>query len=362
MAAETAISLTDLAEFLPDTIRVETTKAAEEETEPKEADESATEGTEDSGTKQSDESEQEGSEQSETDETDRDTEDGPTKEEDSGEESDDAEDTEEGDDDEDTEKGEARSPSNARLLKRIDKLTAKRREAEEALEKTREETEKLRTELAAASKVVLQPTPDDPLSDVETIEDLDARIAAAKRVRTWAMTNRDGATVKGADGQDEYVEAAEIARHLAAADAIVMEHGPSRRSWLAQRETSVNEAKAAYPAFFTQGSAESKALRDILKQYPALGKYPNVELIIGDALVGQQARMARQEAQAKAQSAKTPASPSRKAPTPAPEPPKVTGKAKVPAKAVREGAALKKVLEGSGDRDSVASLMESLLG
>lgn len=351
MAAETAISLTDLAEFLPDTIRVETTKAAEEETEPKESG-NTEQGTEDSGTEQSDESEQKAPEQSEADETDRETEDGPTEEEDSGEESDDAE------DDEDAEKGDARSPATAKLLKRIDKLTAKRREAEEALEKTREETDKLKAELATASKVVLQPTPDDPLSDVETIEDLEARIAAAKRVRTWAMTNRDGATVKGADGQDEYVEAAEIARHLAAADAIVMDHGPSRRAWLAQRETSVNEAKAAYPAFFTQGSSESKALRDILKQYPALGKYPNVELIIGDALVGQQARMARQEAQAKA---KAPTSPSRKAPAPAPEPPKVTGKAKVPAKTVREGAALQKALEG-GDRDSVASLMESLLG
>jgi len=340
MAAETAISLTDLAEFLPDTIRVETTKAAEEETEPKESG-NTEQGTEDSGTKQSDESEQAAPEQSEADKTDRETEDGPTAE-----------------DDEDAEKGDARSPATAKLLKRIDKLTAKRREAEEALEKTREETDKLKAELATASKVVLQPTPDDPLSDVETIEDLEARIAAAKRVRTWAMTNRDGATVKGADGQDEYVEAAEIARHLAAADAIVMDHGPSRRAWLAQRESSVNEAKAAYPAFFTQGSSESKALRDILKQYPALGKYPNVELIIGDALVGQQARMARQEAQAKA---KAPASPARKAPSPAPEPPKVTGKAKVPAKTVREGAALQKALEG-GDRDSVASLMESLLG
>jgi hypothetical protein len=128
---------------------------------------------------------------------------------------------------------------------------------------------------------------------------------------------------------------------------------------LAQRETSRAEAQTAYPAFFTQGSAESKALRDILKTYPAMGKYPNVELIIGDALVGQQARMARQEAQAKA---KAPAaSPSRKAQSPAPEPPKVTGKSKIPAKSARDAASLQKALEG-GDRDSVTALMESLLG
>jgi hypothetical protein len=349
MAAENEIDLTDIAAFLPENLRNELTQSATEQEEP-EAEKS--EATEDSG---NDETAPSGQEEASTPDDEKQENDSEQDEESSDEENDDADEA-----DEDTEKGEARSPKADKLLKRIDKLTAKRREAEEALEKSREEAEKLRVELAGASKVVLQPTPEDPLSDVESIEELDARIATAKRVRTWAMSHRDGATVKGADGSEEYVEPAEMARHLAAADAIVTDHGPARKEWLTQRETSVNEARAAYPAFFTQGSSESKALRDILKQYPALGKYPNVELIIGDALVGQQARMARQEAQAKA---KAPAaSPSRKAQSPAPEPPKVTGKSKIPAKTARDAASLKKVLEGQGDRDSVAALMESLLG
>jgi hypothetical protein len=349
MAAENEIDLTDIAAFLPENLRNELTQSATEQEEP-EAEKS--EATEDSG---NDETAPSGQEEASTPDDEKQENDSEKDEESSDEENDDADEA-----DEDTEKGEARSPKADKLLKRIDKLTAKRREAEEALEKSREEAEKLRVELAGASKVVLQPTPEDPLSDVESIEELDARIATAKRVRTWAMSHRDGATVKGADGSEEYVEPAEMARHLAAADAIVTDHGPARKEWLTQRETSVNEARAAYPAFFTQGSSESKALRDILKQYPALGKYPNVELIIGDALVGQQARMARQEAQAKA---KAPAaSPSRKAQSPAPEPPKVTGKSKIPAKTARDAASLKKVLEGQGDRDSVAALMESLLG
>jgi len=349
MAAENEIDLTDIAAFLPENLRNELTPSATEQEEPTAE---KPEATEDSG---NDETAPSGQEEASTPDDEKQENDSEKDEESSDEENDDADEA-----DEDTEKGEARSPKADKLLKRIDKLTAKRREAEEALEKSREEAEKLRVELAGASKVVLQPTPEDPLSDVESIEELDARIATAKRVRTWAMSHRDGATVKGADGSEEYVEPAEMARHLAAADAIVTDHGPARKEWLTQRETSVNEARAAYPAFFTQGSSESKALRDILKQYPALGKYPNVELIIGDALVGQQARMARQEAQAKA---KAPAaSPSRKAQSPAPEPPKVTGKSKIPAKTARDAASLKKVLEGQGDRDSVAALMESLLG
>lgn len=352
MAAEnTTIDLTDIAAFLPEDLRNEIAPtSATEETESKTA--QAEEETEDSG---NDETAPSGQEETSTPDEEKNENDSEKDEESSDEENDDAEEA-----DEDTEKGEARSPKADKLLKRIDKLTAKRREAEEALEKSREEAEKLRVELAGASKVVLQPTPEDPLSDVESIEELEARIATAKRVRTWAMSHRDGATVKGADGTEEYVDASELARHLAAADAIVTDHGPARKAWLTQRESSVSEAKAAYPSFFTQGSSESKALRDILKQYPALGKYPNVELIIGDALVGQQARMARQEAQAKAKAPAT--APSRKAPPTAPEPPKVTGKSKIPAKTARDAASLQKVLEGNSDRDSVAALMESLLG
>jgi hypothetical protein len=349
MAVENEIDLTDIAAFLPDSLRMEpaTPATEEEETTAEKPDDSEDSGNDDTASPVQEETSTTGEEK-----------DGSTEDEESSdEETDDAEEADEG---EDTEKGEARSPKSAKLLKRIDKLTAKRREAEEALEKTREETERLRTELAGATKVVLQPTPEDPLTDVETIEELEARIATAKRVRTWALSNRDGATVKGADGTEEYVEPAEMARHLAAADAIVTDHGPARKQWLAQRETSRSEAQAAYPAFFTQGSAESKALRDILKQYPAMGKYPNVELIIGDALVGQQARMARQEAQAKAKSA-TAAPASRKAQSPAPEPPRVTGKSKIPAKSARDAASLQRALSG-GDRDSVAALMESLLG
>ena len=349
MAAENEIDLTDIAAFLPENLRNELTQSATEQEEP-EAEKS--EATEDSG---NDETAPSGQEEASTPDDEKQENDSEQDEESSDEENDDADEA-----DEDTEKGEARSPKADKLLKRIDKLTAKRREAEEALEKSREEAEKLRVELAGASKVVLQPTPEDPLSDVESIEELDARIATAKRVRTWAMSHRDGATVKGADGSEEYVEPAEMARHLAAADAIVTDHGPARKEWLTQRETSRAEALTAYPEFFTEGTAESKALRDILKHYPGLAKYANFELIIPDAIRGQQARWARQEAQAKA---KAPAaSPSRKAQSPAPEPPKVTGKSKIPAKTARDAASLKKVLEGQGDRDSVAALMESLLG
>jgi len=338
MGAETEISLSDIAAFLPGEIPIE---------EKQESDKEGTAGPESS----------EAGEDSKTPSDQQ----APAE----VEESDDSNDKEEESDQVDEEKtdGEEGKPkSTEKLLKRIDKLTAKRRTAEESLEIARTETERLKGALAESSKVVLAPTPEDPLTDVESLDDLESRIATAKRIRTWAMTNRDGATVKGANGQEEYVDAAEMARHLASADAIVTEHGPARKEWIAQRESSVAEAKASYPGFFTAGSTEQKAYRDIIKAYPAIARYPNAELIIGDAIVGQQARQAKLQAQSKAQSNAPGAGVSKKAPSAAPEPPRVSGKSKVPANSKAAAASLQKVFDGNSDRESVASLMEQLLG
>lgn len=345
MAAETTeISLSDIAAFLPGEIQVEEKQESGKE-------ETASPETSEAGEDSTTPEEQAPAPASE-EETDKEESD------DAGEEDSDSEDEEEK-----SEEDEGRPKAAEKLLKRIDKLTAKRREAEESLEIARSETERLKGALAESSKVVLAPTPEDPLTDVESLDDLEARIATAKRIRTWAMTNRDGATVKGANGQEEYVDAAEMARHLASADAIVTEHGPARKEWIAQREISVSEAKASYPGFFTQGSTEQKAYRDIIKAYPAIARYPNAELIIGDALVGQQARQAKLQAQSKAAKSQEPGSGvSKKAPSAAPEPPRVSGKSKVPANSKAASANLQKVFDGNSDRDSVASLMEQLLG
>jgi hypothetical protein len=343
MAAETEISLSDIAAFLPGEIQVE---------EKQETDKEELAG-------------QESSETVEESKTLEDQQDPAKSEESEGSEDEDKESDQE--DEEKPEETEGEKPkATEKLLKRIDKLTAKRRTAEESLAVALSETERLKGALAESSKVVLAPTPEDPLTDVESLEDLEARIATAKRIRTWAMTNRDGATVKGANGQEEFVDAAEMARHLASADAIVTEHGPARKEWIAQREVSVSEARASYPGFFTQGSTEQKAYRDIIKAYPFIARYPNAELIIGDAIVGQQVRQAKLQAQSKAQANSQAPAPgsgvSRRAPSAAPEPPRVSGKSKVPASSKAAEASLQKVFDGNSDRESVASLMEQLLG
>lgn len=271
--------------------------------------------------------------------------------------------SEEKSDDEDADDAEEETPSptQEKLLRRIDKITAKRREAEEKAEQLETEISDLRTKLDSTPPVTLAPTPDDPLADVETPEQLEARMQVARKVRKWAMQNLEGGTVTNAQGEEVYHEPAQVRQYLANADELLTEHAPKRQQWLHQRQSFVPEARTAYPALFQAGSQEQMLMRETLKAYPALKAMPNLELIIGDAIVGQQMRFARQQAAQKSASA-----PKSSATTPAKSAPSAPSPAKgqkVPAKAINARATAKNIFERGSDlkSDDIAAFLEDAL-
>ena len=193
-----------------------------------------------------------------------------------------------------------------KLEKRIDKLTRRRKEAESAAKSLRAENESLKAEVEARSAIRLVPTPEDPLADLDTPAELEAKVSAAKKVRAWALQNPDGATVTNPDGSERYVDRAEIAKFVAQTDALLTDHAPARKEYLAQREVILPEAKATYPDLFKAGTAEHKVMVDTLKQVPALKRLPGYEMVIGDALLGMKYRMeAAQSNQSNGKSAKS---------------------------------------------------------
>jgi hypothetical protein len=264
------------------------------------------------------------------------------------EEATDEEATEEPTDEESEEENKPKSLE--KLEKRIDKLTRKRKEAETAAEQLRAENESLKAEVEKRSAIKLEPTAEDPLADIESADDLDAKVSAAKKVRSWALANPDGATVTGPDGTERYVDRAEMAKYIAQTDALLTDHAPSRREYLREREAILPEAKSAYPDLFKAGTQAHKVMVDTLKRVPALKRLPNYEMIVGDALAGMSARMA---AATKSDAAGTP-----KKSTPAPgakkiapaipkatasRPPSISGKAK--------NSSLDRVIAGGGIDD-----------
>ncbi len=255
---------------------------------------------------------------------------------------------------------DAPAPTQDKLLKRIDKITAKRREAEERAEQLETEISDLRAKFDAAPPITLAPTPADPLADVESPEALDERISIAKKVRKWALENLEGGTVTNAQGEEVYHEPAQVRQYLANADEMLTEHAPKRREWLTQRQTVLPEARTAYPALFQAGSPEQAMYRETLKAYPALKNMPNLEMVIGDAIEGQKLRFARQQAAQKAASApKSSAAPVKSAPsTPSP----AKGQ-KVPAKDINNRASAKSLYERGHNlkSDDIAAFLEGAL-
>jgi hypothetical protein len=212
-----------------------------------------------------------------------------------------------------------------KVQRRIDKLVAKQREAEEKAQAASAELEQLRTakadleaQLNQTSRPVLTPTADNPLADVDTEETLQQRIQNAQAVRRWALQNTDGATIKQPDGTEKFIEAAEVKDYLVKADDILTIHVPARKQWLAQREPAVQAAKSMFPDIFKEGTPLNQAYKATVKQAPDLLKLPQHEYWIGLALYGEQALMQKQQAeQAKEKAKKSVSAKKEKPPTPA---------------------------------------------
>jgi hypothetical protein len=239
-------------------------------------------------------------------------------------EAEDAESDAEAEQDED-EEGEDAVPRE-KIQRRIDKLTAARKSAEEKATALAAEAEEARAKVAEyeaqlneAARPVLSPTADNPLADVDTQDALDAKIKSAQEVRRWALRNTDGATVKRPDGTEVYLDADQVKDYLIKSDDVLTLHAPARQQWLAQRQPALEAAKSLFPDIFKKGTQMHQAFTATVKQAPELLKLPQAEYWVALALLGEQTLMAKQGAQAaKAKAAQKVSSSKEIAKTPTP--------------------------------------------
>lgn len=204
----------------------------------------------------------------------------------------------------------------AKMNKRVDKLTARAKSAEEQAAALQAELASAKEALAKAQPIIVQDTA-DPLADITSPADLDAKIASANTVLDAvpdliAKAEMEGGEVEVpmGNGATQKFTSAQLRERLQVAKSIVRGES-AKRSYFQQRETYIAEAKTAYPEIFQEGSRLRQTMQATLRQLPALARLPNLELIIGDALRGQAARFAEAENLVKAKA---------KAATPAPKP------------------------------------------
>jgi hypothetical protein len=247
-------------------------------------------------------------------------------EEDKPETEDPAEDVSEAEEAEEEQDEEAEDVPREKIQRRIDKLTAARKSAEEKATALAAEAEEAKAKVAEyeaqlneAARPVLSPTADNPLADVDTQDALDAKIKSAQEVRRWALRNTDGATVKRPDGTEVYLDADQVKDYLIKSDDVLTLHAPARQQWLAQRQPALESAKSLFPDIFQKGTQMHQAFTATVKQAPELLKLPQAEYWVGLALLGEQTLMAKQGAQAaKAKAAQKVSSSKEIAKTPTP--------------------------------------------
>ena len=221
------------------------------------------------------------------------------------------------------------------VKKRFAKLTAKRREAEEALADTRREMESLREEVESL-RTRSQPTPaavpgQNPFQHLTKQSDVEGEIRQARQVRRWCEENPDGAVVKGPDGKEREYTAEEIRSiKLNAIDALE-EHLPKQLSYIAELHKYDNAAEQVFPWWRERASPIRQQAEQLLAQAPELKRFPNYKMFLGDYLLG----VAYREQQSKAKAQKAPIKRAPAQPTkPSPQPPAADPKKDLAGKAV----------------------------
>ncbi len=175
------------------------------------------------------------------------------------------------------------------VQKRIDKLTAKRKEAEAEIAKLREEVDQLKNATPAPRE---RENPDEPFSNLNTIAEIEAEIAQARSVRNWAEENAEGFTHTNEQGEEEYYDPAKIRQIKVNAIKALEEGLPRRYQYLQARDQIEPVVAKEYPWWADKTAKERQIAEQFLNAFPAIKKFPDYKMVIGDYIRGVKAREA----------------------------------------------------------------------
>lgn len=195
------------------------------------------------------------------------------------------------------------------VQKRIDKLTAQKKEAEKQLKELSERLGELEANnTPGETKVVPVGQGLNPYFQLQTEQEIQAEIKNARQVRRWAKENPDGAIVTGKDGSEIEYSAEEVRKiELNAIDALE-EHLPAQMNYVATRRQFDSEAEKAYPFLKQRTSPEYQYAAELIRAFPEIQKFPDFKLSIGDMIEGKRIREGKSK-KASPMVKKAPASP-----------------------------------------------------
>jgi len=171
--------------------------------------------------------------------------------------------------------------------KRINKLTARAKGAEEQLAALKADFEALKTAPVKTEKsIVATPSASDPLADVDNIENLQARRTEALQAKKWAIMNPEGGTVRLSDGTEHFIDTEQVKELRIRAEELIDEHIPKRANYIQQSQGYSGEAKKTYPDIFRSDTPAGQIRQTILNALPEIRRFPDFEMLIGHAARG----------------------------------------------------------------------------
>ena len=175
------------------------------------------------------------------------------------------------------------------VQRRIDKITAARKTAEEKAATLEAELNDLKAKYQAPPPVA--PTPQNPLAHIETAEQLARQHELSRTAKSWAIQHLDGGEVELGNGETKFLNGDQVKLLLSRAEDMLTSHIPQRQQFLAARTDFDTQAKRAYPTLFKPGHKDQAEFNSWLKVFPECRRYPDIALIVGDAIVGRNIRM-----------------------------------------------------------------------
>jgi len=176
------------------------------------------------------------------------------------------------------------------VQKRIDKLTAKRKQAEEEAERLRSEVESLKQEISEtkASGSANQTSVTDasnPFANLNTKADVEKEIEQARWLRYKCMENPNGFVM----GDTEYGPE-DVSKMLVNSTKAIEIHLPKQMNKINAYDTIRPIAESEYPWWKTPQAKEYQLAQQVINNFPQFKNHPDYMLFVGDYIRGFMAR------------------------------------------------------------------------
>jgi hypothetical protein len=169
------------------------------------------------------------------------------------------------------------------VKKRIDKLTAKRREAEAEIEKLKMEVERLSQEAVRPAQI---PNANNPFANLRSMDEVSKEAEQAKQIRRWCEMNPDGAVVTKPNGEEVEYTAEDVRTIKIKAMDALEEHLPKQAQYINALNQYDAVAQKDFSWWKDRSSKERQMAETFIKAFPEILRAPDHKLLLGHIITG----------------------------------------------------------------------------